>query len=311
MKKVLLIPFLLIICVKVFSMSFTYEGIMYSVVSTEDKTVYVTRDNIPATYSGKVEIPEKVFYEGIEFTVIGISDYTFVDDSKLTEIILPKTITILGDQIFNNCQKLKSIIVSEDNPKYCDIDGVLFSKDKTQIIQYPNAKSSEYSLPTETKKVGENAFITCLSLKSLILNEGLEEIGTSAFYYDKALSELRIPSTVTTIGDGAFSKCKLTKLWACSSTPCNVSENTFPDEMYLTTVLYVPQGCVDVYKTYKGWKKFSKIEEFDVSGLYNVFDNSNQIEKVYTIKGTATEAANRGIYLIRMKNGNTKKVVVK
>lgn len=67
-----------------------------------------------------------------------IETYAFEGCSALTDITIPETCTTLGDFVFDGCSALKEIQVADSNPNYQDIDGVLFSKDGSTLIKYPD-----------------------------------------------------------------------------------------------------------------------------------------------------------------------------
>lgn len=94
---------------------------------------------------------------------------------KIDKIIIPASFNeFYGERYgnFHNLWKfpnLTSFEVSEDNPCYCSIDGVLFSKDKTELICYPPAKSGdEYTIPVSVEKIGHRVFCENENLKKVI-----------------------------------------------------------------------------------------------------------------------------------------------
>lgn len=67
---------------------------------------------------------------------------TFSDCTVLTSITLPASVKDIEDNAFRGCTSLTEITVAKDNSAYCTVDGVLFSKNGTQLIQYPAGKLS-------------------------------------------------------------------------------------------------------------------------------------------------------------------------
>ncbi len=268
------------------AVTFEVNGISYTVTSTSDLTVSVCSKS--PKYSGDVNIPETVRYNNKEFTVTGIEFGTFVDCGGLKSVSIPKTIKDIDKQLFNNTMALSKITVAEDNPYFCDVDGVLFDKDVTTLYYYPNAKGSSYSLPSTTKAIrDECGFLVCWSLSSLTLNEGLERIGKSSFYYVK-LETLTLPSTLTYIGDYAFTRVTTMKTLYCKRvTPCSLGNEAFNDDMYLFTTLYVPKGSKEAYQSANGWKNFSTIEEYEPSSITSV-KKSESTDIEYDIFGRSS-----------------------
>ena len=141
-------------------------------------------------------------------SVTSIGYNAFYGCSSLTNITIPNSVTSIGDRAFYNCSSLTSINVSENNKNYCSVDGVLFNKDKTELIQYPRKKEgTNYKIPNSVTSIGDYTFSKCGSLTSITIPEGVTSIGTGAFYECDSLTSITIPEGVTSIGDEAFEYC--------------------------------------------------------------------------------------------------------
>jgi len=162
-------------------------------------------------------------------SVTSIGDYAFAD-CLLTEIIIPDSIINLGIAPFS-CQTLTSIQVSKNNPAYKDIDGNLYNKDGTLLIQYSKNKTeSSFSIPNGVTTIGDSAFESCINLTNVVIPDSVTSIGYYAFqgcislttinipdgitsikdqtfYGCSNLTEITLPSNLTSIGDRAFSRC--------------------------------------------------------------------------------------------------------
>ncbi|VQZ94528.1 choline binding protein PcpA [Streptococcus pneumoniae] len=123
-----------------------------------------------------------------------ISHEAFANLSNLEKLTLPKSVKTLGSNLFRLTTSLKHVDVEEGNESFASVDGVLFSKDKTQLIYYPSQKNDEsYKTPKETKELASYSFNKNSYLKKLELNEGLEKIGTFAFADAIKLEEISLP----------------------------------------------------------------------------------------------------------------------
>ena len=111
----------------------------------------------------------------------------------LTSINIPNSITILSDQVFRGCTNLKKFVVSNDNPRYSAIDGVLYNKNKTKLLSYPNAKSSTYTVPDGITSIGDYAFSDCIGLTSITIPNSVIEIGNSILSGCRNLQKLSLP----------------------------------------------------------------------------------------------------------------------
>lgn len=169
--------------------------------------------------TGTVEIPSSVKVIGEDsFSNCGmnklvlsnglttIKKIAFGYCQNLTSITLPASVSTLEENIFDGCENIASYNVDSSNKYFKSVDGVLFSKDGTNLFEYPAAKSgSEYTVPAGVTKItsmGINDNLTRINLPA-----GLKEIGDGAFCWDRNLSRVDIPDTVTTIGSNAFYNC--------------------------------------------------------------------------------------------------------
>ncbi|MBQ7580682.1 MAG: leucine-rich repeat protein, partial [Clostridia bacterium] len=117
--------------------------------------------------------------------------------------------TSIGSSAFEYCKSLTSITVDKNNENYCsDEFGVLYNKDKTELIQYPigNARTS-FTIPDSLTSIGYEAFEGCTGLTSIEIPDSVTRIDWFAFAYCTGLTSITIPDSVTSIGDWAFCDC--------------------------------------------------------------------------------------------------------
>ena len=115
--------------------------------------------------------------------VASIGDSAFYGCSSLTSIAIGSGLSKIGDTAFYGCSSLRSFNVNSNNKNYCDINGVLFDKDRTELIQYPIGKTAtSYTIPDEVERIGDSAFSDCISLTSITIPNSITSIGSSAFY---------------------------------------------------------------------------------------------------------------------------------
>ncbi len=173
--------------------------------------------DVPDTYEGK--------------PVTELMAFCLSNSEYLKELNLGENIKTIDPWALTNCPLLESINVDENNPYFTSVDGVLYSKDKTELICYPNGKTpietdksgaitggGAIVLPDSVKLIRDNAFYMCSNLYSVTFNDGLESIGDKAFLKCENLQAIDLPNTVKAIGTDAFSYCNsVTKLEIPSS----------------------------------------------------------------------------------------------
>ncbi len=174
----------------------------------------------------------------VEEGVTTICALAFQNMCEAETASIPSTVTSIGEDAFIMCRSLTGINVAKDNASYTSVDGVLFNKDKTVLICYPAGKNdTEYKIPDTVKEIGISAFRESM-VETVIMNDGLERISDCAFNMCYKLSNLIIPSTVTSLGESAFSSLPMLRsviyeeereeLDALLATdPTGVSMNTF------------------------------------------------------------------------------------
>ena len=183
-------------------------------------------------------------------SVTSIGGHAFCGCSSLTSITIPNSVTSIGEQVFDGCKKLTQINVDKANTTYSSVNGVLFNKDKTELIRYPEGKAdTSYSIPNSVTYIVYMAFYGCSSLTSITIPDSVTSIGGHVFDHCEKLTQINvdtantvysrengvlfnkgktelirypegkadtsyaIPDSVTSIGNYAFSYCsKLTSI---------------------------------------------------------------------------------------------------
>ena len=141
-------------------------------------------------------------------SVTSIGSYAFAYCSSLTSITIPESVTSIGAYAFRGFSILSGIWVDENNPNYSsDSFGVLFDKNKTELIRAPRLLNGAYTIPNSVTIIGERAFEDCHSLTSITIPESLSSIGDFAFFGCDSLSSIAIPNSVSSIGKYVFCGC--------------------------------------------------------------------------------------------------------
>lgn len=152
----------------------------------------------------------------------------FKNCMSIQSITIPKNVQKIGYNVAYFCDKLAAYHVDEQNENYCDIDGVLYTKDKSKLVIYPKAKKMTdqiYTVDPACKEIEGMAFDYAAGLKEIKLPDGLTTIGRYAFLCCEQLEKLQIPETVTTIKGALDHITNLRYLYLCGDVPEDFAEN--------------------------------------------------------------------------------------
>lgn len=197
-------------------------------------------------------------------TLQSIGNYAFANND-IPIVNIPPSVLSIGSGVFYQNRNLTEINVSPSNQNYISIDGVLFNKNHSELIHYPNGKTNtNYSLPDGVQKIQSRSFDGGNSnLRNLTIPEGVIEIGFWAFANLWNLESIDIPSSIIIISDGAFigQHNNLQSIKIRKNIPVTISSDAFGDVNKSTCVLYVPFGTKTDYQDANVWKDFQNIVE--------------------------------------------------
>ena len=244
--------------------------------------------------------------------VTQIKHSAFLACMGLTSMVIPKSVKEIEEQAFGNCWKLSAITVAEGNTEYTSVDGVLFDKAKTTLMQFPAGhKDSIYTIPNGTKKIGGHAFLGAKDLVAVTISADVKEIEEYAF-------------------EQVYKLKSLTVKW---EKPLSINENAFDLNVPANVTLTVPKGSKAAYAAAPVWKEFKQIGESTVGNvalpeariyaaggrLYLTLQTAAPVG-VYTLNGVlvrtfsapageTTVALPQGVYIVRVGE-RTEKVYV-
>jgi RHS repeat-associated protein len=215
MKRILFLLVCIYLSVNAFGQSGTTGPLTWSL---NNGTLTISGNGAMPSQGGgglpDYEWPESLWYNynitavNIENGVISIGNYAFHGCSELTSITIPNSVTSIGVGVFEKCMKLSTINVDGANYNYSSMDGILFNKNKTSLLRFPEGKSgSTYSIPNSVTSIGEHAFRNCSGLTSVTIPNSVTSIGYFAFSYCSGLTSVTIPNSVTSIESYTFSDC--------------------------------------------------------------------------------------------------------
>ena len=198
------------------------------------------------------------------------------EDTEITNLIIPNSVTSIGNYAFQNCSGLTSI-----------------------------------TIPNSVTSIGVYAFYGCTRLTSITIPNSVTSIGNYAFQYCSGLTSVTIGSGVTSMGYNAFDGVDIPTIISLIENPFTITgktsnSRTFSQNTFNNATLYVPKGTIDKYKATDGWKDFLFIEEGVPSGINAVKNTKNNNTIIYDLNGVRQSEPKKGINII-----NGKKVVIK
>lgn len=149
-------------------------------------------------------------------TLTEIGSNAFENCTNLSEISFPDSLTTIGPYAFKNCASLKQIKISKDLTTLGEgafqnsgIETLDFEEGIPYIWTsvFASTKIKTVVLPKSVREIKMDAFSSCTNLESIILNEGLVKIESSAFNNLPKLTEIIIPASVTQMNELAFDGC--------------------------------------------------------------------------------------------------------
>ena len=270
-------------------------------------------------------------------SVTTIDDYAFAFCLNLTSITIPNSVTHIGYRAFSGCSGLTAIQVESGNTVYDsreDCNAIIETANNTlvqgcQNTIIPNSVTvigayafdhcaglTSVTIPNSVTTIGKCAFIYCTGLTSITIPNGVTSIEDNAFTDCYDLATVIIPNSVTNIGDGVFLRCSNLKDVYCYAEQVPKSGGNIFENSYFRSTLHVPAGSIDAYRNAEQWKDFASIvaltdDDPKPTGIKEVGFDAMFSHRYYSVDGKRIATPQRGLYIIKMNDGKTKKVVAK
>ncbi len=341
--------------------NFVVDNIYYEINGT-NVSVTSNGDNC---YQGDLVIPSTVTNDGVVYTVTKIASGAFDCCNRLTSVTLPPTLRIISFYAFCECNSLTSLTIPSGvtsindgafnymrgmleyrvdtaNTTYCDVDGVLFSKDKKKLVNYAEGRpDTAYTIPDGVTSINRmnNPY-----LKHVDFPEGLKRIEGWTFQDDDGLVSVLLPSSVYYLGPQSFAGCHsletivlgsgltymhqnifavnetLKSITCPAPTPPSISNMTFINFRFSLTTLFVPKSSLELYKNHQYWKDFIHMQgitigtgdlnyngDIDIDDVVTIIDkliDGKDIEVVADVNGDGVVNISDVITLIDVLLGN-------
>jgi len=256
-----------------------YNNVNYKIMP--DSSLSVNRVNFG---EAKIVIPSIVKKNGTTYIVRGIENFAFVYCEYTNLIILPDSLNYIDYNAFGkcynlgslalpafvrdiksgawaDCKKLNKITIDPKNKNFIIENGLLFNKDKTQLICFlPNKTDSNFVIPSTITEIANQQFEGCAAMKSIILPPNIKKIGSNAFKDCISLTDITLPSGITDIYNKTFMGCVSLKHIQLPESLKNIWAEAFLGCRSLTSI-EIPSSVEQIYSdVFKGCSSLTSIK---------------------------------------------------
>lgn len=210
--------------------------------------------------------------------------HLMLNGEEIENLVIPSSVKIIPDYVFNNCRYIKTIFIPESVVKigsgafeYCesllniDVPNKVNSLGSVAFGYCKSLKS--ISIPEGIEKIAGFLFTDCVELKTIEVPKTVSEIGNSAFSNCVSLESFSIPKNVKSIDTGAFDGCSGLRFITCYwDSPIQIDIKVF-DYLnkgfnFKNCTLIIPKGAENAYSSADVWKDFGTFKIMGDDGLH-------------------------------------------
>ena len=262
--------------------SCAFQGSAVTSVSTPEGIISIDYNAFKGCQNlESVTLPESL-------TTLG--SYAFYSCKLLKTIKIPSGVTAIPSSCFYECSSLESVAIPEgvttigsEAFQSCNLNALTLPESLEKIGIYAfsgNQSLKSVNIPAKVKTIESNAFHNC-GLTDLVIQEGVQTIDNYAFE-SNSLQNLTLPSTIKSIGNGAFRYNNNLQSIICNAVmPPALGDNAFNIE--ITSSIKVPMASIAAYRKAYGWKDFSNYYSGEVvaDGItYRIDENGAMVAAV-------------------------------
>lgn len=189
-----------------------------------------------------------------ELTSIG--DKAFYGCNGLSELTITHNVRSIGNRILDGCENITKVNVEGGNKYFISKDGVLYTYSSDELLIYPvNYSTTEYVVP-----------------------EGVSKIAPYAFNNAKKLTDVVLPSSLTSVGANAFIGCvNINSIHIRALNPPVCQNDCFEQVSKTRCELRVPKGCYSYYWVAPVWSEFNHIVEMEYNSIVDIISDGIEI----------------------------------
>ena len=220
----------------VYDENVVYVGGIYYIIDKQKSEATVTSiyggkntsldaERVAQCYSGTINIPDNVIYEGYKYNVTKVGSYAFNCQNELQSIYIPRTVKAVEPYAAIKAEKLNRVNVADESQlenigeqafKMCiGLKRFVFDGTSLQLNTIGNAAFNGctalekvlWNGKSELKTIKDYAFFKCTSLNNFDMPNSTLSIGNSAFRYNEGLTDIHLSTSLNYIDEYAFGEC--------------------------------------------------------------------------------------------------------
>ena len=260
----------------------TYGDILYKEYQESNGENAIQITGIANKSATEIVIPEEINGKPVISIGYNFTNYEYDETYAVKKITIPSTVIGIGASLtidfygpFKNAKNLEEIVVDENNPNYCSVDGVLYNKDKTQLIAYPaNKPGNTYDILDTVTIIRAFAFACSQNLDVVNIPSSVTTMNQQCFR-ESSIKSLTIPETVEKVESSICEYCpNLTTVEYNASTYVNL--DAFYKCTNLTTVTFGDECTLIRSDAFSGCTQLK-----NVNFVYN--SNIELLKRIYLL----------------------------
>ena len=209
----------------------------------------------------------KIEFGSYDANPLYYTKHLYIDGQEVTDVVIPNSVTSIGDRTFYNCSGLTSVtignsVTSIGNYAFCRCSGL-----------------TSVTIGNSVTSIGNYAFYYCSGLTSVTIGNSVTSIGDDAFSDCSGLKSITIPNSVTSIGDRTLYNCSGLKEVYCQAEQVpSTGVGVFSNTKIASGTLYVPASAIDDYKSTAPWSGFGTIVGVEPEYILGDANGNGEVE---------------------------------